>query len=65
LPAAFANNSYTVTANTESGASDPPQVSRVVLIGGKTTGSFKGRVVQGNDGSSDFSFQWQAIGRKP
>jgi hypothetical protein len=65
LPAPFKNTSYTVTANTNSNLTDPPQTSRVVMLGGKTANSFKGRVVQGNDGSSDFSFQWQAIGLKP
>jgi len=65
LPAPFANATYTVTANTDSSAGDPPLLSRVVMIGGKTTSSFKGRVVQGSDGSSDFAFQWQAIGLKP
>jgi hypothetical protein len=65
LPAAFKDANYTITANTDSATGDPPQTSRVVMLGGKTTTSFKGRVVQGSDASSDFTFQWQAIGRKP
>ena len=66
LPAPFANTNYTVTANTDSATSDPPQLSRVILVGGKTTTSFKGRAVKGtDDGDSDFQFQWIAIGQKP
>jgi hypothetical protein len=65
LPAAFQNANYTITANTDSSTADPPQTSRVVMLGGKTTTSFKGRAVQGSDASSDFAFQWQAIGLKP
>jgi hypothetical protein len=65
LPAPFRDANYSVTANTNSAASDPPQLSRLVMLGGKTASSFKGRVVQGSDDSSNFAFQWQAIGLKP
>jgi hypothetical protein len=65
LPVPFANTSYTVTANPDSATGEPPLLSRAILIGGKTTSSFKARAVKGDNADSDFSFQWQAIGLKP
>jgi hypothetical protein len=65
LPAPFRDTGYTVTANTDSAAGDPPLLNRLVMLGGKTTGSFKGRAVKGDNTDSNFAFQWQAIGLKP
>jgi hypothetical protein len=65
LPAAFGNSAYTVTANADFGTAQINQLSRTVVIGGKTTTQFGLQVVSNTEGGSTLGFSYQAIGLKP
>jgi len=65
LPAAFGALNYTVTANPDFGTVGINQISRSVVVGGKTATQFNAQVLTPTDTGSTLGFSWQAIGVKP